>query len=410
MAPPAKPSQTLLSHLDACSYAGYLYLKHKGHSSWPLARGTVFHDFAERATRRILDRAGTVDDETLDRAQAMADEEANPEAALRDFLAQAGVGAVRLDHDEARDLMQQVIRERVELNVPAHEQDALRAMAWNFASGHVIDPPHVVGVEAMLELEVGDWTVRGKLDRLEVANAEAYIHDFKTSRSVPSEEEFEGKFQPQFYAMLAAYGRFAEPDADHPQTGIPEARLGERVAEGLRCVHAIEHYPRFTYDETGELVNRRATYSHPRLTDFRETVAATLARLEHGLETNEWQATPSSHCGICPMEAECPIEPEVRGEVPAPATEADARALGEDVILLERRVGAIKRRLRAYCDDHGELVVGDYEYGLTKRESRRVRDHESLRLALERGGASPADHVAVTTTTRFDKRRIRKAT
>ena len=388
-----RPSQSLLSHLDQCGYAGFLYLKHSGGTgSHPMDRGTAFHIFAERATYKLMEQAGVLDDATIERARAMALEQSEQtgedhRAIFRDFLEQAGAGPARLDPDDARDLMQQVLLDHPELNVPVGQQEPLRAMAWNFATGHIIDARAVIAVETLLELELDGWTLRGKVDRAELHDGIAYVHDYKTSRlNLKGEREDEGKviaaeekyresFQPPFYALLVAEGTVAHPSERHPQTFIDPNLYGERLTKGVTEVNTLEHYPRYRYEETGELVSRFATWNAAKLADFKEGLRYLLRKLEHGLTTDRWAATPSDHCGICPMESECPIKPRHRKQTPAPRTEAQARALSARIIRLERNLKDDRKALKVYVEHNGALSVEvdgeEHVYDIRKVEQQR---------------------------------------
>ena len=369
--PPAKPSQSLLHHLDSCSYAGMLYLKYGGGgaASHAMARGSAFHHFAERATRRIMERAGVIDPDDLARAREMS----SSEEQLREWLQEQGVATVQISVDEARDLMQQVIKQSADLVVPTAEQDALRAMAWNFATGHVIDPTKVVALETMLELEIDGWTVRGKLDRAELVEHEAFVHDYKTSRNVQSKGAYEKSFQPQFYALLVAQGVYAAPEEDHPQLNVRPEQYGKRVTEKGGPVHTYELYPRYTYQETGDLVNNEATYTQAQLADFKETLRSSLARLEHGLETNMWAAVPSSHCAICPSRADCPLPAEIRDEYPRPSTEEEARELAQWSVMFDHARKGINKNLKAWASESGvDIDLGNRYFTFKKVE--QIRD------------------------------------
>lgn len=380
--PPSKPSQSLLAHLDECPYSGALYLKYGGGvGSHAMDRGSAFHDFAERATRLMQE-----------------------------------TGEVQLNPDVTRDLMQQVLAERSDLVVKAKEQEALRAMAWNFGTGCAIDPAKLVCVETMIELAVQSprtgkvWYVRGKLDRAERHGTEGWVHDYKSSRSIPSEESYRDSFQRQFYALLLSRGVYAHPDERSAQEGLDPALYGERVAEGLSVVHTVEHYPRYTYQETGELVNNRDTMNQAAIEDFLQWgVMPAISRLEDGLDTGKWSAIPSSHCGICPARHDCPLPQELRDEYAPPETPEEAVEMGEWALFLENATKKIKGRLRAYVDEHGEFAVGDQVFGLHPRESRRVKDHDKLAAALRKGGANAEDYVGVSVSTRFDHQKKKAA-
>lgn len=366
---PEKASQTLLSHIDSCPFSGALYLKHKGGpQTAAMARGEAFHDFVERALGMLLEN-----DET------------------------------HMPPDVAKDLMQAVLEERVDLSVPASEQDACRLMAWNFAAATVIEPSTVAGVEQMLEVQVGDFTVRGKLDLILRGDGWLQIKDWKTSLSLPSIADYEQSFQPQLYALLAL-------------DGVPEGG-GTPIGKGLSEVQTLEVYPRFRKDSggthiddydvaPGEMISRYATYDRGHLADFRRTVEALLTKLEHGIETGEWAAQESSHCRICPARGECPIPLESRA-LRVITTEAEAREAASHLAGVDEDAKLTRAAVKEWCGENGHLVMGDEEWGF-KLERRETAQKDAIKELLRECGQDPADFFRESTSTRFAKRRVQK--
>jgi hypothetical protein len=130
---PEKASMTLLNKISDCPFSGGLYLKHRHDStqSHEMARGEAVHYAIEEITNRV--RSGEWDADVP------------PEV--------------------CKDVMQAVLEERTDLAMSPKEHDACRAALWNWGAKNVLDPEAIVGVEIMLELELGGWMIRGKLDR-----------------------------------------------------------------------------------------------------------------------------------------------------------------------------------------------------------------------------------------------------
>ena len=106
-------STTSMGKYNLCPRSYFLYRKHRGGpSNHALARGECWHDFRERYVELLVENSET---------------SAPPEV--------------------GKDLMRAVIAERIDLVLFEHEQNALRAMVWNFSEVMVIDPDQVVGLE-----------------------------------------------------------------------------------------------------------------------------------------------------------------------------------------------------------------------------------------------------------------------
>lgn len=359
---PEKASQTLLSRIDVCPFSGALYIRHKGGpQSAEMARGSAFHEFAEKATNMLIEQ-----------------------------------NEPKMPPEVAKDLMQAILDERVDLNLPAAEQDACRTMAWQWGMATVLDLEAVVGVEQMLELELSGWTIRGKLDLTLIANNEGTVDDYKTSKAIASKEAYEEAWQPQFYALL-----FAE--------GVPE---GETVplGQGLNGVWTRELYPRYRREEDGQLVHRYAYHDRQRIHDFKRTVETQLRKLEHGIETGEWAAQQGSHCSTCAASALCPIPPHLR-DVRVIGTQGDALEVADRIIAVDREQKADKASLKAWVDENTPIQRGDLVFDFYPQESESFRSSdlkEQVKEIVSEAGEDPVRFWRKSTSTRFDYRKAKE--
>lgn len=327
-----KLSQSFLARMDACPQSAYLYAKTRAIrvQSPAMARGEAFHDFAERAMRELLES-----------------------------------GETTMAPDVGRELMESIVDERHDLAIPHYERDALRAMAWNWSAAteaHPIIPWEVKGLEVMPELQIGNWIVRGRIDRVEVVRGDVFIRDYKTSLSIPSQEKFDKSFQLPLYALC-----WAEGTVD-----------GERVGEKQDTFNVAEDYPRFLskqcrdcdtfndahdHDECRECggvdfrppttFKRRGLLGKRELHDFKRHVKGILNKLDTALETDEWPAAPGSHCATCSAPALCPLPRSLR---PASiTTTAEAVALARDVDRHEQELKRDKKALKEWAGHNGEI-------------------------------------------------------
>ena len=193
----------------------------------------------------------------------------------------------------------------------------------------------------MIELELGGWTMRGKLDFAEIGPPfGALVRDYKTSINIPSRDEVENgakSFQGRFYALLLLFG-------------IPE---GEQfpLGKGLDTCRVELAYPRYTSEDTGEMISRGVEWSRDQLVDFKRSIEDHLAKIDHGFETGEWPAQPGSWCAECPARSECPL-PEVVHEIAEVASVEQA----EEALALHLTRDAEQRKLMKAVS----LFHGDY--------------------------------------------------
>jgi hypothetical protein len=366
-------SQSALARLDSCPHSCLLYAKHRGSEgqSHAQARGSLFHAYAEWHVAECLRS-----------------------------------GEEMLPPDVAREQMEQLCDERLDLVIPHFERDALRGMAWNFAEGFVVDPKNPPMTEIDASMKVGDWTVVGRVDWVSViAERDCYVQDFKTSLAMPSQEDFEKSFQVRLYALL----------------------LSEQNPR-IDTFHLAETYPRFLSKRCGAcgtfndaklevckecgdagsfeppaLGRRRMTLGKRDLHDFKRSVEGLLRKLDKCIETGVWPASPDSHtkvahCSTCPSQPECPLP---RSQRPAQITTPDecGRVLA-DVNRMDADSRRLKAAARAYVKENGEVQVGQVTWGFQTVISNST-DKEAVTRALREGGVDPKDLVKATTSNRF---------
>jgi hypothetical protein len=359
---PQKASQTLLNKISDCPYSGALYLRHKdtGVQSHEMARGEAIHSAIEVCTNMAIEE-GEIPPPEVCKAE-----------------------------------MQAILNERVDLAMSPIEHEACRVAIWNWAVGVRFDPGFVACVETMLELEIGGWLVRGKLDLAEIRDGEGYVHDYKTGLHYPDQEEHENDFQQQFYGLLLL-------------EGVPE---GEDIplGKGLAGVHLNAHFPRITDNETPPKYFRRHAYKdRGQMFDFKKTVEAALAKLDHGLQTGEWKAVSNERwCKRCPARHECPL-PEA--EVPdVIETSEEARTVGDKIIVVEQDLKALKKRAKTWVENEQPIPSGgEHEYRLEAQVVEKAKDKEQIKAALRNAGLDPDDFYRVDRSMRFGRNKVEAA-
>lgn len=368
---PEKLSQTALSHFDRCPRSAFLYWKHKGGpASAAMVRGSVFHRFVEEAVEMIRD-----DEDAEGRMP--------PEVAKANIMALIEAGELVEPDEHGEDRV-------VNFHLPEYEQNALRAMAWNWAEATVIDPEYVVGLEQMIELELAGWTVRGKLDFAEIGPFGALIRDYKTSINLPSKDDIEHgakSFQGKFYALLLLFG-------------IPEGESFP-LGKGLEECRVELAYPRYTNQETGELIGRETTWTRDQLVDFRHSLDVHLSQIEAGLKGGDFPAQSGSWCNTeCPARAECPIPKEYQ-EPEKIETYEQAQVALEVHMQRDAEQRALMRSVSQFHEDYAApIFVGDYTFH-RRQEIRKSVDWD----AVPENGVVTPDLVTPVRSTPFKKRK-----
>lgn len=352
--------QSLLKKHDCCPRSAYLMRRYET-ASIPMDRGTAFHQTVERAIELMMEQ-----------------------------------GEPKIPGEVARELADAVMAERTDLVLPTREQDAVRLMAWNWAEGFLLDPKAVVGVEVPVELEVGGFTLTGTIDLLEAHGQTLYIHDWKTSLNIRKREEVQRGFQGQFYGLACLEGV-------HAETKLP-------LGTGINDVWFYETYPRYRDKDSGALVAKEGSWTRSELHEFRISLERNVTVFERALETGDWPARSGSWCAECPAPTECPI-PERLRQLDSIGSVAEAEAMFEKKIALERDSRRVQSSLRGWADPNGPIYAGDYAFDGQDQQTNEVKDWDLLDLAINRSAEfgvpfKREDHIRPKRSVRFAKRKL----
>lgn len=322
-----RPSQTFLKIHDRCDRAAMLYQRFRaGAGGHELNRGAILHDVVADLTRLCIQQ-----------------------------------GEPRLqDPNIAKLALTDYMRAHPEMQVAAVERDALRWMVTNWALGEYFEPDRVLGVEATFAVEIGGFTIVGRIDRFDdLGGGVLEVIDYKTSPSMPSSEEFErqtfredgsprwaGNFQTMLYALATAFGTF---------DGFPIGDGYDRFKLSLR-------FPRYLRpDGLGE---RSCYVTRDQLLDFREDVELQLERLRTtNMAEGRWQPTPGNHCAECPAPTACPLPRILREEsqLADAETVADLERIGTSWDFMSKGAAKLKRRIKARAEQLGDPEHPDYD-------------------------------------------------
>jgi hypothetical protein len=388
-----EPSQTFLGWFDVCRRAAFLYAKyHGGAGSHQMDRGTAFHEAVAELTRELVERG---------------ENSIPPELGL--------------------DRLNEVFERRLDLQVPAYERDQLRGMIYNWCVGSFFQPDRVIGVEQELTLEVGEWTIRCRVDLIEQpAHWMLDVIDYKTQKAMPrtgADEEwatggfddngnprFGGNFQTQVYALAVAFGQTA---------------AGVNLGAGVERFRVFLRFPQYLYEEG--LGYRDAVIDRGQLLNFRLDLESQLRGLAESIETGKWQPKPGNHCQRCPAKYECPLPPVLRPESQLADVDDPARIetlaanwhfMADRASDLKKRIGPAAERLGMTVEYRGEQRCGVYigdnlalVYVPYERESLKQghlpKIREGIEGAVEYGQPFELkDHVSHSQGTEFVKRKV----
>lgn len=387
-------SQTMLRHANSCMRSGLLYQETKGAvQTVEMLRGSAAHTIYERATNLMIEQ-----------------------------------GEPMLPPELVKVIVNEVL---AEVPLPIEEHDYLREQAYRWASEWTIDPMVVVACETLFVIEIDGWQVRCKIDfaSLAAGGLVAHVKDYKTGKGAPPWEEISRKrtdgtisaknIQLILYSLALVYGRPVRVERCWNCDGIGslglshdeqqergEARTECPICNGHGHVETIEPFPvaaraqeviaEFIYpgieDSEGKMLRRPMSLNRMELDEYRESLSAILAGLDHAEQTGDWPAVVSdAACNECPCSARCPIPAELRdhrGEI------NDYEELVEAATVYYRRkkeLEADRREIKSAAKAYGEGPRARVRFGKDRvweigdlRESSEIPDKDGMFDAMQR--------------------------
>jgi hypothetical protein len=353
---PETLSKSKLERFDNCPRAFYLEVKNGGGTgSVEMDRGIAVHEAIERCINLMHEN-----------------------------------GEPTIPGEVARDIAEAVMKERLDLVLPAAEQDRVRLAVWNWAESQLgrVDPEAFLGAEIPMEMELNGWRLTCRIDRTDVENGTLYVTDFK-SGFPGRREDAAFSFQGMFYSMMLLWGSRQD---DPLQT----------YGSGIDRVWFYEAFPRITTGEDDkDIVVFEADWSRTELFEFRTSLERHLAQIERGLETGEWEPRDGSWCARCPASGECPIPAHLR-EVEEIESGEDAQVALSHKLALDRESARYQTALREWFKENGVVYLGDYAFDAKTSESRSV-DWDAVKV-----GTPLEDATKQRTSTEYAPRKLTK--
>lgn len=354
--------QSLLAGFDDCPLSAFMELKFaNGWSTYPQARGTIFHLFAAL----FLNELRTVQSRTL------------PVQLAEQILIQAC--RQEFDANGERIPPEDIVR------VPLREMKDLRMAARKFAADNAFSFDRIIDIERRLSATLTyphpdgglvERRLTGKLDALLSDPADpdgAVVLDWKDTWGLPPEPKdlgreetiedelrglsYEGYFQQRFYAWLVMkcypnvqrvtlrefyVRKTVARKATVTRASMPEIEEELSVLAQAFDMALAQGVPSFPYGwfpvvdpETGEVSGRELD----------------IERL------GRWKPQPGRHCGFCARSRACPIEEDTRIEAGAPpATPERAAAIAGEIQVVEQVRTVLYRAAKAYVETSGRPI------------------------------------------------------
>jgi hypothetical protein len=219
----------------------------------------------------------------------------------------------------------------------------IKAIFDGYVQSHTIEPSLRAVEKSLPEKgqEIPGLPFRGRLDQL-YYNADAAIthriRDRKTDGQIRSQADVDSDFQLSTQALLVA-----------------------------RCYHVQEVAVEMDFLRYPGVI-RRSVRTAEQIAETEEDVKA---RIAHIRSATEFPFTPGAHCAWCGHTADCPKLKDAResNRQILVVSREDAVALGEEMVLLDTRLGQIKDALKPWCSVNGNLELNGLAIGHQRVES-----------------------------------------
>jgi len=244
------------------------------------------------------------------------------------------------------------------------------AVAERFVASHTISLDTVIGIEEWVRAGIagGKYLFRGIIDRLDIDKNTVIITDYKTDHQLRSQADIEADFQLAVYAWLVT--------KEYPQINQFIVRL----------------------DFVRHDVVREATLDVGRVAMVENQVLGLIGQVEKAIAANKLPARPGAFCGWCGYATLCPAAKDIPADVQPVNTPEAARAVAEELAVLERLVAVRKEALKQYCNVAGPVEANGLVWGFHLVESRSVEDIEAFVRTMNELGRDPRPFLAVSGT------------
>ncbi|HOV79546.1 MAG TPA: PD-(D/E)XK nuclease family protein [Bacillota bacterium] len=244
------------------------------------------------------------------------------------------------------------------------------ALAEQIAASHTVNPLTVVGIEEWVQAWLADrkYLFRGIIDRLDIQDNLAIITDYKTDWQLRTQADVEADFQLAVYAWLVA--------REYPQVDTFTVRL-DFVRHG---------------------VVRETTLDAGRVAQAEGQILGLIGQVEQALAKGKFPPRPGHFCAWCGYSSQCPAAKSIPADVRPIMTADDARAVAEELAILERQIAVRKEALKNWCNQAGPVEVNGITWGFHLVESRTIEDVPEFVRLMNEAGQDPRPFLAVNGT------------
>lgn len=231
----------------------------------------------------------------------------------------------------------------------------------DYYSSNDLKSIHVVDLETRFEVPFDDYTLTGIIDRIDKTGENQYeIIDYKTSKSLPSQESIDDNLQLSFY------------------------RLG-----------ITDRWPNLKFDQVKlslYFLKHGIKLSTTRTNDQLEATKAKVSNIIANIEAKRFEPIPSKLCDYCGYKNICPIWRHqllkenlgIQDQEQLDATLKEFFELKSKVQKDSQRLEELKALVNQYCDQNKiERVFGEEGYITRTLQKRYSYDTEKVKDILQ---------------------------
>ena len=254
--------------------------------------------------------------------------------------------------------------------LPSSRYNEVLEVAERFAGSHVFEIDTIEGYEKWIQawLSGKKFLFRGILDLLKIEGTTATIRDYKSDFQLRPQSEVEGDMQLKVYPWLVS--------------------LEYSKITTFRC----------ELDFVRHDVVRTFTFERDQIPKIEKQVMGMIAMVEDAIAKNKFPATPGQACNWCGYTAACPKAQDIPADVRPIQTPEDARAMAEELSVLERQVAIRKDLLKAFCNKNGNVEFNGLAWGHHLVESRAIEDIDAFVKILNSAKQDPRPYLTISGT------------
>lgn len=231
----------------------------------------------------------------------------------------------------------------------------------NYYNSNDLASLHIVDLETRFEVPFQDYTLTGIIDRIDKIGEDQYeIIDYKTSKSLPSQEDIDQNLQLSLYRL-----------------GITHRWPNLKIDQVKLSLYFLKHGVKLSTSRTD---------------DELEATKAKVANVISDIESKRFQPTPSKLCDYCGYKSICPIwrHKIIKEEMGIGDEEELDRVIKEFFELKNQiqkeslKLEELKALINQYCDNNKiERVFGEEGYITRTLQKRYAYNSDLVKSILQ---------------------------